>query len=86
MTREQKIHEATSLISASKANDDNGYIYRADETSEWYRVTAEELIELSDLLHHSDVDIRRDAYSHWCSSTGELIGSDDKARELNLIA
>ena len=85
MTTIEKINEAASHISASKANDGNGYIYLADETNEWYRVTSDELVELSDLLHHTDADVRRDAYSHWCNSTGELIGNSDKARELQLI-
>lgn len=84
-TQAQKINEAANYIDASMAADGNGYIYRADETDEWYRITASELIDLSDLMHDSDPDIRRDAYSHWCSASGTRIGSDDDARRAGLI-
>ena len=85
MNRTEKITEACKKINASKAADSNGYIYRADETGEWYRITDDELVILSDLLHTGDEDVARDAYSHWRNFTGELIGDDDAARKLHLL-
>jgi hypothetical protein len=86
MNRTEKITEACNKINASKSADGNGYIYRADETDEWYRITEDELVELSDLMHSDDEDVAREAYSHWCNCTGELIGDDNAAFKLGLIA
>jgi hypothetical protein len=76
------IADAVELIRASPAADGDGYIYRADEVGLWYRITAEELQELADLIA-AGLD---DAYSHWCNSSGEEIGDDDTARDLGLIS
>ena len=77
MTRNEKITEACDKINASTANDGNGYVYHAEETDEWYRITEDELVELSDLMHDTDPEIAGSAYSHWCNSTGELIDNFD---------
>jgi oligoendopeptidase F len=83
MTRAEKIVEAVEKIGASKNAD--GYVYRADETGEWYQLTEDEMVELSDLMHDPDPAIRNDAYSHWCNATGTLIGDDVAARAAGLI-
>jgi hypothetical protein len=48
-------------------------------------VTAAELVELSDLLHDTDDDVRGSAYSHWCTCNGELIGDDAAAQAAGLV-
>lgn len=84
MTRYTR-EDAIALISASKAADGDGYIYRAGETDEWYRFDEHDLDELVGLMNSDDEDVARDAYSHWCSSYGDLIGSDETAKNLGLI-
>lgn len=85
-TQKEQISEASEHISASKASDGNGWIYYANETSEWFRLTDADLVDLYDMLHHSDEEIRTSAYSHWCAGTpGELIGDDDAAKAAGLI-
>jgi hypothetical protein len=85
-TKKEKITEAADYISASPAADGNGWIYLAEETSEWYRVTETELIDLYDLLHSDDAETQRDAYSLWAGSTGECIGKEAEARNAGLLS
>ncbi len=80
-----KVKMAADYIQASKAADGNGWIYRADETGEWFRLTERDLLDLCDLLYSDDEDTRRDAYSLWCSDAGELIGDDSAAQAAGLI-
>jgi hypothetical protein len=83
-SREEKITEGAEHIDAAKANDGDGYIYRAAETNMWYRVSEDDLVELSDLLHDKDDEIRGSAYSHWCAQTmcEEMTGEQAEAAGL----
>lgn len=73
MTAKDKISEACELIGAESIGNDY-YVYYATETSEWWRVSGDELSELSDLMHDDDEYIRADAYSHWCAgSPGQVV-------------
>jgi hypothetical protein len=45
-------------------------VYRDDSTQDHYICnSAEEMVELYDLITSDDSDTRRDAYSIWCSQT-----------------
>ena len=45
-------------------------VYKDDSTQDCYICnSAEEMVELYDLITDSDSDTRRDAYSIWCSQT-----------------
>jgi hypothetical protein len=76
--------DALDHIGATEAPDGTGYVYRADETSEWYRITEEDAVALRDLMNDEDEDVARDAYSHWCAGYGELIGDDSAAAALGI--
>lgn len=77
--REEKITEAAEHIDAE--HRDSSYVYYARETSEWWRVSEDDLVDLYDLMHHDDEEIRVSAYSHWCAGgPGELI-SESEAKE-----
>ena len=84
MNRTEKITESCNLIRATEASDGNGYIYRGEETGEWFRVTAEELVILSD-LRRLKPDEAVSAYVHWCNNSGEWLGFDKHARRLGLM-
>lgn len=60
---------AIGFVAAKPAPDGEGWIYYAAETREWFRVTADDLAQLVDLLESGDPDERRDAYSLWCADT-----------------
>lgn len=53
--------------------DDGRLAYYAVETGTWWAVTTDELASLCDYLDDPDPAISRDAYSHWCTVTGEEI-------------
>ena len=83
--RAEKISEAAAHIDASPAADADGYLYYADETSRYYRVDEDDLVELYDLLHHEDEDLRGSAYSHWCAGTlGEEL-TEEEAETAGLL-
>lgn len=67
-TLAEKINEAASAIVACWA--DGACVYFDDATRKKYRCDDEdEMVELYDLLHSDDEDVRRDAYSRWCAKT-----------------
>lgn len=53
----------------AKLMDNGNYTYYDDATRSYWSVSADDLVKLCNYLDHADEDIRRDAYSHWCSST-----------------
>jgi hypothetical protein len=65
-TTTERIERAANHIEATKVDDEN-YVYYADEVQDWYLVEAASLDGLGILLEADDDDVRRDAYSHWCS-------------------
>ena len=67
-TTAEKINEAASALGARWAGSE--CVYFDDSTRKNYRCDDEdEMIDLYDLLHSDDEDVRRDAYSHWCAQT-----------------
>jgi len=73
MTEEEKLQEGIEKLQAIRLPNSEDWYYYAVETSEYYRIRKDELIYLSELMHHPDAEMRRDSYSHWCSGTGELL-------------
>jgi hypothetical protein len=72
MSTETKIKTAAARIDATKVDADH-HVYYADEVSDWILTTGDALCGLADLLEHDDEDIRRDAYSHWCSGDTDAV-------------
>lgn len=69
---------AANFIGAQKAKKDV-WIYYADETSEYYVVTLDELELLYELM--IDPSTRADAYSHWCASTDNIIATQSQIKK-----
>jgi hypothetical protein len=90
-TTTERIERAANHIKATKVDDEN-YVYYADEVLDWYLVEAASLDGLGLLLEADDDDVRRDAYSHWCSgpdsgeplqvSTGDYQRAIEAAKEV----
>ena len=67
-TTAAKINEAADSLDAKWI--DGECVYFDDSTRKNYRCDSEgEMVDLYDLLHSRDSDVRRDAYSHWCAQT-----------------
>ena len=79
MTRAEQIAEAVERLDAWQDGDE--YLYYAEETSEHYILTEDELVELSELMHSDDPDIAGSAYSHWCNWAGELVDPEDTKKK-----
>lgn len=45
------------------------YAHFDDATRAWYTVSKSDIQEYGYFLDHEDLEIRQDAYSHWCSNT-----------------
>ena len=71
MTTKITRQDAIDFIDAYKRN--GSWMYFARETSETYRLSEDDIDYLVELMNHEDDDIRRDAYSHWCTGSGELV-------------
>lgn len=53
----------------AEPQDDGSWIYEAEETSEQYRLTEDEMLMAGAAI----LDGRLDWYSIWCASTGEEV-------------
>lgn len=62
----ERITRAAEHLDAHGASH---YVYE-ESPGNSYRVSAGAVGALADYLDHSDEDIRRDAYSHWCVGAG----------------
>lgn len=65
----------TAAASIGATPDGPGtWTYYAEETSEIWRVTDADLLDLAGLMSDPDPRIARDAYSHWCAgSPGQIV-------------
>lgn len=69
-TTEDKVSIAAQFLFARWDKESQSCVYRDDSTRKNYRCDSEsEMIDLYDLMHSRDSDVRRDAYSHWCVQT-----------------
>jgi myo-inositol-hexaphosphate 3-phosphohydrolase len=69
-TTAEKVSIAATFLSSNWDEATQQCVYRDDSTQDHYICnSAEEMVELYDLITDSDGDTRRDAYSIWCSQT-----------------
>ncbi len=69
-TTAEKVSIAAEFLSSNWDQSNQQCVYRDDATQDHYICnSAEEMVELYDLITSDDSDTRRDAYSLWCSQT-----------------
>lgn len=69
-TNEDKISIASQYIFSRWDKENQSCVYHDDSTDKDYVCDNKaEMIDLYNLINDEDPDIRRDAYSHWCSQT-----------------
>lgn len=73
--------DAIERIGATEL-DGGGWIHHADETNEYWVVSAAELDELAELMSDEDEQISGDAYSHWCAGGAGRLATAAEIRDL----
>jgi hypothetical protein len=74
--RRAKCEQAAKAIGSSW--DGETCVYHDDAMNQDYVCDSEEeMIDLYDLQHNSDPDVRRDAYSHWCAQTTHAVYAEE---------
>ena len=77
MTREEKIQEAAERLGGvTEWKGRQGYL--AEEVDEFFFITDDDLVALSDMMYSDDEDTARDAYSQWCASYGERAPAEEQ--------
>ena len=70
LTTADKVSIAAQFLFSEWNEATQQCVYKDDSTQDCYICnSAEEMVELYDLITDSDSDTRRDAYSIWCSQT-----------------
>jgi hypothetical protein len=82
-TKQELVTEAEAILNISLIQVGNRYAYRADETDEWFWVTASDMRYAITLSKDDDEEIQTSLYSHWCASTGTRV-SERTARKLDI--
>lgn len=65
--------EAENILNISLILVGDRYIYRADETDEWFWVSRSDMRYAIILAQDDDEEIRTSLYSHWCASAGKQV-------------
>jgi len=69
-TTEDKVSIAAQFLFSEWSEVTKQCVYKDDSTGDCYICnSAEEMVDLYDLITADDSDTRRDAYSIWCSQT-----------------
>jgi len=67
-TLESDVQRAADYLSAAQLPDGR-WAYFALETGRWYVMGDDDMARLVRYLDHEDPDVRRAAYSIWCTAT-----------------